>query len=271
MKFKNPIVQVSAIILLICSVSFSFGQDFPEPMQPPRLVNDFVGLLTDNEFKNLESKLEQYEDTTSNQIAIVIIKSTGSYDIGQYSAELGEKWGIGKGGRDNGLLILAAMDDRDVYISTGYGLEGVVPDAAAYRIIQDYIIPNFRNQNYYAGLDEATSIVMGLAAGEFTADQLSGGPSNRKSRRSLWSLLLPILFFGLISFSRYRRMARNHHGSDVGFWAILALMMSSGGSRGGSSFDNFRGGSGTFGGGGGGGFGGFGGGSFGGGGAGGSW
>jgi len=271
MKFNTAITPISAIIILICSVSLSFGQDFPEPMNPPRLVNDFVGLLTDNEFKNLEYKLEQYEDTTSNQIAIVIIRSTGSYDIAQYSAELGEKWGVGKQGRDNGLLILAAMDDRDVYISTGYGLEGAVPDAAAYRIIQDYIIPNFRNQNYYTGFDEATSIVMGLAAGEFTADQLSGGRANRKSRRSLWSLLIPILFFGLISFSRYRRMARNHHGHDVGFWAILALMMSSSGHRGGSNWDNFRGGSGTFGGGGGGGFGGFGGGGFGGGGAGGSW
>jgi uncharacterized protein len=265
---RRILVSLVALFLIIGLQAMAQG-DFPVPMDPPRLVNDYVSVLSEQEFQNLEYKLEKYQDTTSNEIAIVIIRSTGPYDIGQYAAELGEKWGVGKGGKDNGILILAAIEDRNVNISTGYGLEGAVTDAASRRIIQNYIIPNFRTEDYYAGLDEATSIIIGLAAGEFSADQISGRSSGTKTT-SIFSYLIPLIFFGFISFMRYRRMARNHYGHSAGFWSILALMMSSGGGRGRSNWDNFSGGSGSFGGGGGG-FGGFGGGSFGGGGAGGSW
>lgn len=270
---KSPYSKSSLflVLFLFCNIIQIFGQDFPKPMNPPRLVNDYVGVLSDNEFKTLEYKLERYEDSTSNQVTVVIINTTGDYDISQYTIELGEKWGVGKKGRDNGILILAAITDREVFISTGYGLEAAVTDAASDRIVRDYVVPNFRNQDYYTGLDEATTIIIGLAEGEFKADDLGRSQTQQVSTKSLFKLLFPILFILFITFSRYRRMARNHLGSNAGFWAILALMMASGGGRSGSGWNDFTGGSGTFGGGGGGGFGGFGGGSFGGGGAGGSW
>jgi len=265
--FKSCLVL---IVLLFIGATEIFGQDFPKPMDPPRLVNDYVGILSDSEFRTLELKLERYEDSTTNQVAVVIVNSTGDYDIGQYTIELGEKWGIGAQGRDNGILILAAIKDREVFISTGYGLEGAVTDAASSQIIRDYILPNFRTGEYYEGFDEATTIIIGLAEGEFKADSLRRTQTQQVSTKSLLKLLFPILFIIFFTFLRYRRMARNHLGSNAGFWAILALMMSSRGGRSGSGWNDFTGGSGTFGGGGGG-FGGFGGGSFGGGGAGGSW
>ena len=264
--------NIITVIIWITALTadFTFAQEFPDPMNPPRLVNDFVGVLSDGEFRALENKLLQYEDTTSNQIAIVIISSTGGYDIGQYSAELGEKWGVGRQGKDNGILILTAIDDRNIFISTGYGLEGAVTDAASNRIIDMYIVPNFRNEDYYTGFEDATSVIIGLAAGEFQAEDLGGTRTEGEvTIGSLISFLFPVILIFIFSLARYRRMARRHYGHDAGFWAILALMMSSSGRRGGSNWDNFSGGTGSFGGGGG--FGGFGGGGFGGGGAGGSW
>ncbi len=262
MKIKKFIITL--IIIPGCTISLR-AQDLPEPMEPPRLVNDYAQVLSNQEYRNLERKLEAYEDSTSNQITIAIIPSTNEYDIAQYSAELGEKWGVGKEGKDNGVLVTVAVNDRKVYISTGYGLEGAIPDAIAKRIVENYILPNFRNEDYYKGLDEATTVIIGLAEGEFKADEIAD-----EGEPDLIANLMGYLFTGLIFFLTYyfitRRSAKHHYGtSSPSFWMIMALMMSGrGGSvRGGSSFGNFSGG--------GGGFGGFGGGSFGGGGAGGSW
>jgi len=263
---KYPLETIKHLLpfcfLLLVSI-VSSAQDFPAPMDPPRLVNDYAGLLSDEEFQYLEHKLESYEDSTSNQFAIVIINTTHGYDIGQYSAELGEEWGVGKGGRDNGLLITIAVQDRDMFISTGYGLEGAIPDAASKRIIENYILPNFKNRDYFEGLDEATSLLIGLAEGEFEADEIAADPSDPATE--IISMIVTGMFFILPIYYINRRRAKNHYGTtSPSFWMIMALMMSGrGGGRSGSSFNDFSGG--------GGGFGGFGGGGFGGGGAGGSW
>lgn len=254
--------SLSVIISLLLPILL-MGQNFPEPMSPPRLVNDYSGILTERERSLLESKLLNYEDTTSNQFAIVVVKSTEGYEIGQYTIELGERWGIGRQGKDNGLLIVVAIEDRDIFISTGYGLEGAIPDVAVRRIIDNYIVPNFRSENYFEGLDEATSILIGLAEGEFAADEIA---ARDNSGGGIGLLIFIALMFLLPYYFGSRRAARRHFGSSSpSFWMIMALMMSGRGSSGsaGRSFNDFTGG--------GGGFGGFGGGSFGGGGAGGSW
>lgn len=246
----------------------AFAQEFPEPMSPPRLVNDYAGLLTAEQNKLLENKLLNYNDTTSSQFSVVIIRSTGVYDIAQYAAELGEKWGVGRSGKDNGLLLLVAAEDRKVFIATGYGLEPTITDAASKRVIENYIVPNFKQEKYFEGLDQSTSILMGLASGEFSADKL------KKESNGIPSIVMIILFLVFmigIPYLRYRNMKSHHYGGkkDMSFLTALLLMGSMGGGRGGG-FRDFSGGGG-FGGGGGGGFGGFGGGGFGGGGAGGSW
>ncbi len=265
MKYPLEIIKILCFsVILMASIGCLKGQNFPDPMDPPRLVNDFIGLLNEQELQYLEHKLEVYRDTTSNEFAIVIIQSTNGDDIGLYSAELGEKWGVGKKGKDNGLLIVVAFDDRKMWISTGYGLEGAIPDAVAKRIIENYMKPNFRNEDYFQGLDEATSILIGLAEGEFEADEIASETSSPGS--GIIGLLVMAAFFLLPYYFINKRAAGKHYGtSSPSFFMIMALMMSgrrSGGHRG-SSFNDFTGG--------GGGFGGFGGGGFGGGGAGGSW
>lgn len=229
---------------LIALNLIAFSQEFPEPMQPPRLVNDFSNLIPDDQEQTLENKLRAYHDSTSNQITIVILASTQPYDKADYSIRFAEKWGIGQKGKNNGLLILIAKEDHTMYIATGYGMEATVTDAMSKRIIETYLVPNFKNNEYYKGLDEATDVIIQLASGEFIAEEKTSKPEfNGK-----------ILFYLLIAVGMIFMMAKNrgggrHYGGGYGGW---------GGSYGG-------------GGGGGSSFGGFGGGSFGGGGAGGSW
>ena len=261
----NQMVRYLFFILSVFVCSFSFGQDFPERSKPPKLVNDFANILGDREELILEKKLLTYNNNTSTQIAVVTINSLNGNDISDYSFRLAEKWGIGGKGKDNGVLVLVALEDRKMFIATGYGLEGVIPDALAKRIVENYMKPNFRNNNYYKGIDEATSVIMGLASGEFTADQIG------RRKIGLSRLIFPLLiiaFFILMSYSRFKRVRGSHMArSNLNFLSFLFLMSVMGGS-GGRGYNNFSSGSGSFGGGG---FGGFGGGSFGGGGAGGSW
>ncbi|HLU90321.1 MAG TPA: TPM domain-containing protein, partial [Cyclobacteriaceae bacterium] len=157
----------STLILLLsffftCLSAFP-QDDFPPKPNPPRLVNDFSNTLTSAEESALERKLVAYNDSTSTQISIVLLQSIGPYDISDYTFQLGDLWGIGTKENDNGMLILAAMEDREVFIATGYGLEGAVPDAVARRIVDNVIVPAFRREAYYEGLDQATEMVIKLA------------------------------------------------------------------------------------------------------------
>ena len=165
-------------LLLAITLGFSLtghGQDFPEPMQPKRIVNDFTGLFSPQEQAALETKLRHFNDTSSTQIAVVTVPSLNGYAANDYAQRLGQQWGIGQQGKDNGILVLikpkTGREKGEVAISVGYGLEGVVPDALASRIIRNEIIPEFQAGQYYAGIDKATDVLMKLSSGEYTADK----------------------------------------------------------------------------------------------------
>lgn len=246
-----------------------FGQgDFPLKPSPPKLVNDFSNTLSSEEVLRLERKLMAYNDSTSSQVTIVMVRSLGPYDISDYAFQLGDKWGIGQKDLDNGILILAAMSDRKVFIATGYGMEGVIPDILAKRIVDQLIVPNFRMESYYSGLDKATDMIFKLASGEYKAKDMA---SSGEHGGALIFFLIIIFIFVILPLIKNRKDNNNHMGGKGGavdlFTTIMLANMLKGGSRG--KFGDFSSGRGGFGGGGG--FGGFGGGSFGGGGAGGSW
>lgn len=254
---------------IICKVT---AQGIPDKPSPPRLVNDLAGMLTTREINLLESKLVAFSDTTSTQIAIVTVSDLGGYDVADYAHRLAEKWGIGQQGLDNGVLILVKPKTTvspvgEVFIAPGYGLEGVIPDIVCGEIIDYEILPEFRADNYYDGLDKATAVIMSLAVREFTADEYS------KGMRSNVSDVIPFVIFiivlVIILFIRTKGGSNQRHISNKGLpvWMLLA-MMNSGSKRHSGSWGGFSGGGGSSSGGG---FGGFGGGSFGGGGAGGRW
>lgn len=251
------------LLLFIISLVFSFtvqAQEFPEPMNPRRIVNDFTGMFTPQQTNALERKLRNFNDTSSTQIAVVTVPSLHGYDPNDYAQRLAEKWGIGQKGKDNGILLLikpkTGNEKGQVAIAVGYGLEGVIPDAIASRIIRNEIIPQFQQNNYYAGVNNATDILMKLSGGEFTADQYARQGKKDSGR---W-IFLPFLlvFFVPLFFRKRRGYTAGSRGDDT----FPPIFFGGMGGRGGG-FGSFSGGSGSFGG--------FGGGSFGGGGASGSW
>ncbi|NTV82833.1 MAG: TPM domain-containing protein [Bacteroidales bacterium] len=248
------------------------SQDIPDPMSPPRLVNDFAGILNANQVRHLEQKLVMFDDSSSSQIVVLIVKSLNGLTKEEFADQVGEKWGVGQKGKNNGVVVLIkpkyGNEDGKARISVGYGLEGAIPDAIGKRIVENEMIPYFKAGDYFTGLDKATSTLISLAKGEYTADQYeknSGGNS--------FGLIVPIIIIILIILFM-RRNSGNHYttgSKGTSMWTALWLASMMGNRGGGGSFGDFRSGGGSFGGGGGGGFGGFGGGSFGGGGAGGSW
>lgn len=264
---SKSIAVYLALMLVLFSFSNILAQEFPERPQPPRLVNDFAEFLQPNEIEALENKLVQFNNETSTQIAVVIVPTLNGYDKASYSFHLAEKWGIGQKGKDNGILILVKPKQHNskgqVFIATGYGLEAVVPDITAKQIVEREIIPNFKNQNYYQGLNAGTDVLMELTRGEYTAENYNMTPGVGSIIFTFFIIVF-IIFLAIVS--RIRRARHYSVGHDVSFWTALWLASSATHSSN-SSWGSFSSGSGSFGGG----FGGFGGGSFGGGGAGGSW
>jgi uncharacterized protein len=256
------------IVFLMLLISFPLvGQEIPG--KSSTLVTDYTNTLSPEEKQALERRLVAFNDTSSTQIAVVMIQTLDGYPLEDYAFQLAEKWGIGRKGKNNGILILVAVQDRKVRIEVGYGLEAVVPDALAKRIVEKEIKPAFKQGNYYEGLDRAAGTLMGLAAGEFTAEQYGGG--EKRFPGFLVFIILAIIF--AVIFSKFRSVRRYAHTNHIPFWIAWGLMNAAA-SRSSGRWSDFSSGSGSFGGwggSGGGGFGGFGGGSFGGGGASGSW
>lgn len=266
MKRRGTIL--AAIILLAAAPALQAQTLLPRP-EPPRLVNDLAGVLSAGDLQALENKLVAFNDSTSNQIAVVIVNDFQGYDRSEFAYKVARDWGVGQGDFNNGLLVLVrpktASAAGQVFIATGYGLEGAIPDIACADIIDREIIPRFRENDYYGGIDAGTNVLMSLAAGEFNYENYANNGYSGAIPSVV--IFLIILFFILIvsSGSSNNKHMRRTGSSNLPLWLLMSMM--GGGKSHGGSWGGFSGG----GGGGGGGFGGFGGGGFGGGGAGGSW
>jgi uncharacterized protein len=251
--------------IFVCLISgFARAQDIPAKPNPARLVNDFAKQLNASEVALLEQKLVAYNDSTSSQIVIVVVPTTGEYPIGDYAFKIGREWGVGQKGKDNGIVLLWAASDRKVFISTGYGMEGAITDGIAKRIISTVIIPEFKNGMYYQGLDKGIDTLFKYATGEYKADPKKNGNGSSFSPFMFFAVIL-IIFLIIIFKNRNNKGGRGGGFGNMGGGPIFFpyTTHSSRGSSSGSWGGGF--------GGDGGGFGGFGGGSFGGGGAGGDY
>ncbi|HMU46679.1 MAG TPA: TPM domain-containing protein [Chitinophagaceae bacterium] len=244
--------KLTLILSLLFSISVfaQIEKVIPPKPVPQKLVNDFTKTLTSFQVEALESKLVAYDDSTSNQITVVIIPTTADYTVDEVALEIGRRWGVGNKDINNGIVLLIAKDDRKLKIEVGYGLEGAIPDITAKSIIDNYIVPNFKNDNYYRGIDEGTDAIIKAAAGEYKAPDNYGSKKKKGIGPSPFTIIIIIIVL-MIIFG-----GRSGGGTYV-----------SRGGFGGWSGGGWSGGGGSSGGG----FGGFGGGSFGGGGASGSW
>ncbi len=249
------------LLLFVAGIGFAEG-GIPEKPNPPRLVNDFAHILSPDQVQSLESKLLSFNDSTTVQIVVVIVPTLDGYDKADYAQQLGQKWGVGGSKFNNGFVVLIkpknASENGDAFIATGYGVEQFVPDATAYAIVNNEMIPRFKKNDYYGGINTAIDVIMSLVKGEFTADSYG-----KSQKGSSIGFIIMIIIVIIILISRNNNNHRTINRSGAGGMLFFPWMMGGGGSSGGSSGGSF--------GGGGGGFGGFGGGGFGGGGAGGSW
>lgn len=255
--------NITTILLFLLFVAASWAQTFPEPMNPPRLVNDFVNFFTPQEVELLEQKLVTFNKETSNQIVVLTVDDLQGLEPSEYAIRIFDKWGIGGKGKDNGILILIkpkiANERGEVFISIGYGLEGAVPDILAGRIVNREIIPAFKEGQNYVGIDQAVNTLISLTKGEFTADEYMNQEDSEGVYGAIFTILVIIILFIVISRGgKGGQTLSSGRGAVIPpiFWGGMGSSRSSGG------FGGFSGG---------GGFGGFGGGSTGGGGAGGSW
>jgi uncharacterized protein len=236
----------------------------PAPKSPPRLDNNFstIQLLSPSEEAEIEKQLEKFEAETSNEIAIIVVDDLKGYEPWEYAVEIGEKWGVGKEKEDNGIVLLIKPTKTDggrkTFIAVGRGLEGAIPDLTTNEIIENEILPNFKQDNYFQGIKQAVDVLSKLSKGEYNSKQYS--KKNKQEIGFVGGLLLVLLIIiiVIVLIKKGGRGGGDGLGSSIAsglFWGSIG--------RGG-----FGGGGGSSGGGG---FGGFGGGSFGGGGSGGSW
>ncbi len=257
----NVYKKIFSLLFLLAFSMAAICQNLPKKPSPEKLVNDYTNTLTEDQKQSLENKLVAFDDSTSTQIAVVIIPSLEGYDVAEYNVALGRAWGVGGKEFSNGVILLIAKNDRKLNIATGYGVEGALPDITAKHIIEDVIKPNFKGDDYYRGIDEGTDAIIKAVKGEYKT------PRQKKSIGSgsgKFIIIIIIIIFLLISSRGGGRgggfMSRRGYRNILGPMILSDLLGGGGGWSGGGGSS-----------GGGGGFGGFGGGGFGGGGASGSW
>ena len=256
--------RIFTFIIFTCALNlFSQGFEIPEKPEFQTSVYDYINLLSTSQKSNLESKLVRYSDSTSTQIVIAIVSSTEGENINYLAANWGEKWGIGDAQKDNGISVLLAKEDRKIAIQNGKGVEYLMTDFQSKRIIERIIIPEFKKEDYYRGLDKGADYIFKTLNGEFK------GTRKQESEFDPGIIIFVIIVIViLILLSRGNKNngkggKRFRRGSlaDIIFDTIILSNAGRGGGFGGSSGGGSSGGFG----------GGFGGGSFGGGGASGGW
>lgn len=269
---------ITLFIVLIAAIQLNAQVDcIPDKPNSPKLVNDFAEVLSASFESELERYLIGFNDTTSTQITLVTVKDLCGEEPSFFAFELGEKWGVGNAKFDNGIVVLfkpkQANSKGEVFIATGYGLEGILPDAIGKRIVENEMIPFFKNNQVEQGLLSGIQTIIEITGGEYSADNYNKN-GRKKGAFPIWAFIFIIVFVIIMIKGTFGRAKKYAKRNDTSLWMALWLMGSMN-NRHGGSFGNFSGGQGGFGGfgggSGGGGFGGFGGGSFGGGGAGGSW
>ena len=253
MSRTNPFMrQIFYTLVFLLSSLVTFSQRAIPPLDNKR-VHDEAKILSPQTVQQLELQLKQFEDSTSNQIAILIIPSLDGDPIEEYALRVAhynpntrEGWGLGQSKNDNGVLLLIAVDDHKMRIEVGYGLEGVLPDATCNQIIRNEMAPNFRRGDYDAGVILAVNAMVRAIGGEYVSD---GAPTGRGKKRPGNSLITLIIIFGIIILiSRIRGSGGRGSGWSSGTgWYGGGF---GGGSSGGGGFGGFSGGGGGFGGGG---------------------
>ncbi|MBB6479295.1 TPM domain-containing protein [Spirochaeta isovalerica] len=222
-------------------------------------VNDYAGVISSSEEREITSLLSSLEKSTSAQIAVLTVDDLQGYDIESFSIKTADQWKLGQKGQDNGILILLSMAEKKVRIEVGYGLEGSMTDAKSGYIIRNIIIPEFQKGNFGTGLYKGAEAVSSVIGGTMVISDKDIAESQNRSRHTSSGGFLNVIIFLIIFFLSALTRGRRRRGGL--FHALFWGSVLSGGSRrggfGGGGFSGggfggggFSGGGGGFGGGG---------------------
>lgn len=187
------------VFLVFSIVVAPLALAYSSPGKATAFVNDYTNTLSSNQITSLNNRLESFKQETSNEIAVAIISSLEDETIETYAIKLFEDWQIGEASKDNGVLLLIALNDRRMRIEVGYGLEGALPDAYSYQIVNKTLKPAFQTEQYYEGIDQALDNIIAATRGEYTVEA---------TKDNIWTgelifYLLIIFIFLLEAFWRY--------------------------------------------------------------------
>jgi uncharacterized protein len=226
MKIRLLSLQLLAGVLLsLLAPSLSKALEVP-PLRGR--VNDYAKLLPQERVLALEAQLEKFEQETGHQIAVLTIPSLEGDSLEDFSIRVAETWKIGKKGFDNGAILLIARDDRRLRIEVGYGLEGVLPDAIASRIIREVITPRFRSGDYAGGIEAGANSILKVTKGEILPERgrPAGGPTASQGASLITILMITAMLALFIGMTRRRLLSGALGGAASG---LVTTLFASGG------------------------------------------
>lgn len=237
---------LSAILLLIVTVLPVCAAEYPKPTND-FFVNDFAGVISSEDKQEIMKIAASLYKQTTAQVVVVTVDSLDGKDVNDYALELGREWGVGQNKENNGVVLLLAVSERKVTIQVGYGLEGCLPDGKVGRILDNYALPYFSEDNFSTGITEAFKAVTTVVYDEYGVEpeivyNPNELPDENSSKKAIETVIILIVLFLCSGFLRRRRAV--FFGPFIG-GGRGGFGGSSGGSRGG-----FSGGGGSFGGGG---------------------
>ncbi|MCC7050541.1 MAG: TPM domain-containing protein [Bacteroidia bacterium] len=262
-KIKPSINRCLALLIFLAGslvgfAAFSQTDGIPEKPNPPKLINDFANLLQENQANQLENKVFNFNKESSTQITVVTVADLKDNEPADFAFKLGEKWGVGEKEKNNGVVLLISLQPKKIFIATGYGTEEFLPDAVCFKITENIIKPEFKEGNYYKGINDGVDAIISALQGKFTASNANNHNGSKGVTALIIVFIILIILFKIAAKNNNGPKNGGNFGGGIwggGGWTNISSGRSSwGGSSSGSS-----------------GFGGFGGGSFGGGGAGSSW
>jgi uncharacterized protein len=242
--------RLAAVALVVLLLMASPALALEVPSAPQGRVSDYAEVLTVDQRRNLGEKLARFEKETTNQVAVVIIPTLAGDSLEDYSIRLAEKWGIGRKGKDNGVILLIVVQDQKIRIEVGYGLEGTLPDSLAGEIIRQEIAPRFRQGQFYQGIEAGVDAIMAATKGEYRPSPRTGRGGGSLSW--VWIALFVVFVLAATAGNFRRRPPSSRRRRQIvaggPFW--WGGGFGGGGFSGGSFGGGFSGGGGGFGGGG---------------------
>lgn len=205
MRKSSTFLYACAVALLLIPTAAAFSTEVP---YLSRRVTDLAGILSPATVSSLEALLKAHEDSTSNQVAVLTITSLDGEPIEQYSIRVVDEWKLGQKGKDNGVLLLVARDDRKVRIEVGRGLEGDLPDITCGSIIRKQILPPFKEGDYDAGVTDGVRSILDAIHGSYVVEETEAGGSD-----DLWGRIFAAVIFLVV----------------VGLFTVISLFTPGGG------------------------------------------